>query len=54
MIKVLLAVVVVGGLVWGQMDTAADELTAEQKHYCDMVEQGNWPDYKGTYDESCK
>ena len=52
--KALVAVVVVAGLVWGQMGTAADELTAEQKHYCDMVAEGSWPDYKESFDESCK
>lgn len=52
--KIIFAVVVVGGLVWGQMDSAADELAAEQQHYCDMVAEGSWPDFKGTFDESCK
>lgn len=25
----------------------------EADHYCDMVEQGAWPDYRGTFDEEC-
>lgn len=25
----------------------------EQKHYCEMVEQGHWPDYEEKYDEVC-
>lgn len=29
-----------------------DELL-EQQHYCDMVEQGHWPDYEEKYDEVC-
>jgi len=52
--KMLALVLVVVGLVWGQMGTAADELTAEQAHYCDMVADGSWPDYEGTYDKACK
>ena len=51
---VAVALIVVALMAWGQMDTAANELDAEQAHYCEMVEQGNWPDYKETYEESCK
>lgn len=26
----------------------------EQKHYCEMVREGYWPDYKENYNEVCK
>ena len=53
--KGILVLAVVAMLAYGQLsDTAADELSAEQDLYCDMVAEGSWPDYKETYEESCK
>lgn len=53
--KMILAVAVaVIFLAWGQMSDVSDELTAQQDRYCTMVADGNWPDYKNTYEMSCK
>lgn len=49
----LLPFLVLGVVFWSS-DSAEKELQAEQQHYCEMVEEGSWPDYKGIYDEFCK
>jgi len=49
----LLPFLVMGIVLWSGGE-GQKELQAEQAHYCDMVESGAWPDYKDTYDESCK
>lgn len=43
------------------LDGPRDELVQEQSLYCEMVTTFNntggefgWPDYKGTYEETCK
>jgi len=55
MSKGILVLAVVALLAWGQVSgNAADEQIAEQDFYCEMVDEGSWPDYKETYEESCK
>lgn len=52
--KALLAVLVVALLAWGQVsDTTADELSAQQNLYCEMVAEGSWGDYNENFDEVC-
>jgi len=49
---VLLCLVV--SIVWWSGRTVPTELQAQQNFYCEMVNEGSWPDYKNTYEESCK
>jgi len=49
---VLLCLVV--SIVWWSGRNVPAELQAEQDFYCEMVAEGSWPDYKETYEESCK
>ncbi len=46
MIAVLLALLGLFGLA-GAMDY--EDQQAEQEHYWEMVREGLWPDYRGTY-----
>lgn len=39
-------------LIVGTMDY--QDARVEQAHYCQMVEEGVWPDYRETYEESCR
>jgi hypothetical protein len=52
----VLPFLVLGIVLWsgqeGQLELTA-ELQAEQNFYCQMVDEGTWPDYKDTYEESC-
>ena len=53
----LLPFLVIGVVLWsGQANQAqlTSDLVAEQDFYCQMVDEGSWPDYKNTYKESCK
>ena len=47
----IVAIIVVFGLV-GEQDYQDEQL--EQQTYCDQVEDGIWPDYKGIAGEACK
>lgn len=47
----IVAIIVVFGLVGG-MDYQDEQL--EQQTYCDNVQAGYWPDYKGIAGEACK
>lgn len=47
----IVAIVVVLGLV-GEQDYQDEQL--EQHTYCDQVEAGIWPDYKGIAGEACR
>jgi len=54
MSKAILVVAVVALLAYGQIsDNAADELSAEQDLYCEMVAAGSWGDYNENFDEVC-
>ena len=46
----LLALLGLFGLA-GAMDY--EDQQAEQAHYCEMVREGLWPDYRGTYRREC-
>lgn len=48
-IGIIIAVVLFG--IVGRMDYE-DELKS-QAHYCEMVSEGAWPDFKGIFEESC-
>jgi hypothetical protein len=55
----LLPFLVLGVMMWSG-GSADKELQTQQSTYCEMVEIYNisdgangWPDYEGTYDESC-
>ena len=50
--KFLLAFVVVILLAFVSEMSYQDEI-AERETYCDMVEAGKWPDYKGIYATEC-
>ena len=51
--KIALGMVVLCGfLAVGTMDYE-DEL-AERELYCDMVNEGRWPDYKGIAEQECE
>jgi len=30
-----------------------EDVMAERDFYCDMVEEGSWPDYRGISEEEC-
>jgi hypothetical protein len=47
-----LMIVVIALLIIGTMEYS-DEIN-EQQTYCDMVKDGKWPDYEGTYHEFCE
>lgn len=50
--KGAIALVILAALNWvGSMEKEDQEMA--QAHYCDMVAQGAWPDYKKTYQEEC-
>ena len=48
---VLLALLGLFGLA-GAMDY--EDQQAEQENYCEMVREGLWPDYRGTYRAECR
>ncbi|MBN46231.1 MAG: hypothetical protein CMH23_07135 [Methylophaga sp.] len=48
-IGIIVAVVLFG--IVGRMDYE-DELKS-QAHYCEMVREGAWPDFKKIFEESC-
>lgn len=48
---VLLALLGLFGLA-GAMDY--EDQQAEQERYCEMVREGLWPDYRGTYRAECR
>lgn len=50
-VAVLLALLALFGLV-GAMDY--EDQQAEQENYCEMVREGLWPDYRGTYRAECR
>lgn len=39
-------------IISGNMD--ARDAETERAHYCDMVESGAWPDYRGTAKDECR
>lgn len=41
------------GVVLGMSMTYHDEVT-DNIHFCKMVEEGSWPDYKKIYEEECE
>ena len=45
------ALVLLFGLA-GHMDY--EDQQAEQEHYCEMVRERLWPDYRGTYRDECR
>lgn len=48
-----MAAMLVGSLLFaGGMDYA--DAVSERNAYCDMVESGAWPDYRGIYKEECQ
>lgn len=47
----LVVLVLVILVILGSMDYE-DEVAAGE-HYCKMVRDGGWPDYKGIYEEAC-
>lgn len=47
----IVAVIVVLGLI-GEQDYQSEQL--EQQTYCDHVEAGIWPDYRGIAGDVCK
>ena len=51
------SLVTVGALVLGILAASgmdASDALDKQGRYCDMVESGAWPDYRGTYDSGCQ
>ena len=61
--KVLVWMAFVGAIIWMVDDAATngDELSQEQRLYCEMVQihresNGNygWPDFRANADEACK
>ena len=50
-VAALLALLGLFGLA-GAMDY--EDQQAEQEHYCEMVREGLWPDYRGTYRAECR
>ena len=62
-IKVIAVMIFVGTIIWMVDDAATngDELSQEQRLYCEMVQihkesNGNygWPDFKGVAEEVCE
>lgn len=51
MAAILAALVLLFGLA-GHMDY--EDQQAEQARYCEMVKEGFWPDYRGTYRDECR
>lgn len=50
-----LGLAILGVLALGVVGTF--DMQAEQEEadlYCQMVEEGAWPDYKGTYERDCR
>ena len=50
-VAALLALLGLFGLA-GAMDY--EDQQAEQEHYCEMVRERLWPDYRGTYRAECR
>lgn len=50
-VAALLALLGLFGLA-GAMDY--EDQQAEQENYCEMVREGLWPDYRGTYRAECR
>lgn len=53
LVYAVLLLVCLGALWWTLSDTQSD-MEREQARYCRMVQAGSWPDFKHTYEESCK
>lgn len=50
-VAALAFVLILFGIVGG-MD--AEDAEASAEHYCQMVKDGVWPDYQGTYRQECR
>ena len=45
-------VIAIAVLIIGTMESRDAEM--DQQAYCEMVKEGKWPDYEGTYHEFCE
>lgn len=53
MSRLIVGLVLLALFGWvGAMDYEAAQV--EEKHYCEMVKAGHWPDYQGTYRSECQ
>lgn len=45
-------VIAIAVLIIGTLD--AEDAKTDQQVYCEMVKDGKWPDYEGTYHDFCE